>query len=114
MTAISNRWFVIPQQRYVQNRQEERHRRYLWLLLGVRRRLWPAQRVVSAAFAAYAPRRPDAWARARQAEQRFEAFMAHSPAVGFIKDSAGRHCYVNQAFVEIFGAPADNNSGQDG
>ncbi|MEO8368113.1 MAG: response regulator [Candidatus Solibacter sp.] len=113
LTEIGNRWFVIPQQRYVQTRQEERHRRYLWLLLGVTAvgfgllNAWYLRRSLRMRREAKA-----AWAHARQAERRFEAFMAHSPAVGFIKDADGRHCYVNPAFVDIFGGPADRLLGK--
>jgi PAS domain S-box-containing protein len=44
----------------------------------------------------------EALKRAWQAEDRFEAFMAHSPAVAFIKDSEGRYRYVNRAFTAHF------------
>lgn len=39
----------------------------------------------------------------RESEARFHAFMAHSPAVSFIKDSAGRHLYINPTFERVFG-----------
>lgn len=39
----------------------------------------------------------------RESEERFQAFMTHSPAVSFIKDSAGRHLYVNPTFERLFG-----------
>ena len=39
----------------------------------------------------------------RESEARFQAFMAHSPAVSFIKDSVGRHLYINPTFERLFG-----------
>ncbi|MEK9142030.1 MAG: PAS domain S-box protein [Nitrospirota bacterium] len=39
----------------------------------------------------------------RESEARFQAFMTHSPAVSFIKDSAGRHLYINPTFERLFG-----------
>ncbi|NJN70248.1 MAG: PAS domain S-box protein, partial [Nitrospira sp.] len=38
----------------------------------------------------------------RDSEERFQAFMAHSPAVSFIKNSAGHHLYVNPTFERLF------------
>src|SRR5450759_1912252 len=45
----------------------------------------------------------EAWARARQAELRFEAFMAHTPAVALIKDDSGRIVYANNALLKLCG-----------
>lgn len=39
----------------------------------------------------------------RESEARFQAFMTHNPAVSFIKDSAGRHLYINLTFERLFG-----------
>jgi PAS domain S-box-containing protein len=40
----------------------------------------------------------------QESQARFTTFMNHSPAVAFIKDSDGRLCYTNPAFVEAFGS----------
>jgi PAS domain-containing protein len=39
----------------------------------------------------------------RESEERFKAFMDHSPAIAFIKDEQGRYIYVNRPFEEQFG-----------
>jgi PAS domain S-box-containing protein len=39
----------------------------------------------------------------RESERRFEAFMANSPTLAFIKDADGRFLYVNRRFLEIVG-----------
>lgn len=39
----------------------------------------------------------------RESEERFKAFMEHSPTIAFIKDDAGRYMYVNKPFEEQFG-----------
>lgn len=39
----------------------------------------------------------------KESESRFQAFMHHSPTVTFIKDSVGRHVYVNSQFERQFG-----------
>ncbi|HVS36853.1 MAG TPA: PAS domain-containing protein [Gemmataceae bacterium] len=39
----------------------------------------------------------------RESEERFQAFMDHSPAVAFMKDEAGRYVYVNRAFEQRYG-----------
>ncbi|MBU6398747.1 MAG: PAS domain S-box protein [Verrucomicrobia bacterium] len=38
----------------------------------------------------------------RESEERFSSFMAHSPAVAWIKDEAGRYLYVNSLFERVF------------
>jgi PAS domain S-box-containing protein len=47
--------------------------------------------------------RKRAEAALRESEERFKAFMEHSPTVAFIKDAAGRYIYVNKPFEEHFG-----------
>ncbi len=47
--------------------------------------------------------RKRAEAALRESEERFKAFMAHSPTVAFIKDDEGRYMYVNHPFEEQFG-----------
>ena len=42
----------------------------------------------------------------RESEERFNAFMQHSPAVKFIKDAEGRMVYVNRAAEEVWGIRA--------
>jgi PAS domain-containing protein len=49
--------------------------------------------------------------RARQAEQRFEAFMANFPAVAFIKDCEVRYRFVNEAFAAHFQRTAEEIHG---
>jgi PAS domain S-box-containing protein len=39
----------------------------------------------------------------RESEERFQAFMDHSPTIAFIKDDEGRYVYVNRPFEEQFG-----------
>lgn len=41
-----------------------------------------------------------------QAEERFRAFMDHTPAVAFMKDREGRYVYANRTWHETFGHPA--------
>ena len=48
----------------------------------------------------------------RESEARFHAFMTHSPAVSFIKDSAGRHLYINPTFERLFGVSLDEIRGK--
>ncbi|HET7464861.1 MAG TPA: PAS domain S-box protein, partial [Longimicrobium sp.] len=38
----------------------------------------------------------------RDSEERFNAFMDHSPVVAFVKDAAGRYIYVNAGFERHF------------
>ena len=38
----------------------------------------------------------------RESEERFQAFMNHSPAVAYIKDEAGRYVYINKIFADRF------------
>jgi PAS domain S-box-containing protein len=37
----------------------------------------------------------------RESEERFQAFMNHSPTVAFLKDTAGRYIYGNDAFQKL-------------
>lgn len=39
---------------------------------------------------------------------RFDAFMAYSPATGFVKDKDGRLLYVNKMFTDVFGHDKDH------
>jgi len=113
MTAIANRWFALPQQRYVQQRLAERQRYLLGLLLA-------ACVPLPAAFSFWHYRRTlrirhtaeQAWTRAVEAERRFEIFMAHTPAISFIKDAAGRMIYVNHAFLRFHGFTAAQSIGR--
>ncbi len=43
--------------------------------------------------------------RLRASEERFRAFMDHSPAMAFIKDAAGRFIYVNEPLAKRFDRP---------
>ncbi len=43
----------------------------------------------------------------RESEERFRAFMNHSPAIAFVKDQAGVYLYANQAFERALGLEAD-------
>ncbi len=46
--------------------------------------------------------RKRAEAALRESEERFQAFMNHSPAVAFIKDAEGRYVYINKIFADRF------------
>lgn len=103
MTAYANRWFVMPQQRYLQEKVARRDRNRLigvFTLAGVILlilNVWHSRRMIAMRRAAERAR-----ADAHQAETRFNEFMRHTPAVTFIKDSAGRWVYVNDAFGRSF------------
>ncbi|MEO8354000.1 MAG: PAS domain S-box protein, partial [Chthoniobacteraceae bacterium] len=43
----------------------------------------------------------------RESEDRFKAFMDHSPTIAFIKDDEGRYIYVNKPLEEQFGVEFD-------
>ena len=43
----------------------------------------------------------------RESEERFRAFMNHSPAIAFVKDQAGRYLYANAAFERCLALDAD-------
>jgi PAS domain S-box-containing protein len=103
---IANRWVLLPQQRYLQQRLIERDRWYLgslyalgFLLVGLSARFW---------WRARALRRDAgrAWRAVRDAERRFETFMAHSPAVAMLKDAHGRILYANGAIERARSGPA--------
>jgi two-component system, sensor histidine kinase and response regulator len=49
---------------------------------------------------------------AREGEERFQAFLRHSPAVAFIKDAQGRYLYVSQPMERWFGLPAEKLCGK--
>jgi two-component system, sensor histidine kinase and response regulator len=51
--------------------------------------------------------RKRAEAALRESEDRFKAFMDHSPTIAFIKDDTGRYLYVNKPFEEQFGVDFD-------
>ena len=57
--------------------------------------------------------RKAAEAAEREAEERFRAFMDHSPAVAFMKDEHGRYVYFNRPFAERFGATPETWLGRD-
>ncbi len=112
LTTLANRWFALPQQRYAQERLAQRQRMELGLVFAI-------AAMLLAAFSFWHYRRTlrmrrtaeQAWSRTLQAESRFETFMAHTPAVSFIKDSAGRIVYVNEAFVRFHGVSAAHATG---
>ena len=47
--------------------------------------------------------RQRAEAALRESEERFQAFMNHSPAMAYIKDAEGRYVYINKIFADRFG-----------
>ena len=104
LTTLANQWFALPQQRYVRDRLAERQRRHLRLLYAAAALLFSLLSLwyIRRGFGMRHPARK-AWARARQAEVRFEAFMAHTPAVALIKDDSGRIIYANNALLEFRG-----------
>lgn len=48
----------------------------------------------------------------RASQERFNAFMDHSPALAFMKDAAGRFVYVNDPFVRHFKRPLSEYLGR--
>jgi PAS domain S-box-containing protein len=104
LTALANLWFALPQQRYVRDRLAEHHQRQIHLLYAAGALLfallilWYGRRGFRMRRAAR-----QAWARARQAELRFEAFMAYTPAMALIKDESGRVIYANNALLKSRG-----------
>ena len=104
LTALANQWFALPQQRYVRDRLTERQQRQLRLLYAAGAvlfsllSLWYGRRGFQMRRTAR-----EAWARAQQAELRFDAFMANTPAAAFIKDGSGRIRYANQAMQKFCG-----------
>ncbi|HEV2446227.1 MAG TPA: response regulator, partial [Candidatus Sulfopaludibacter sp.] len=103
LTEYSNRWFVLPQQRFVQQKLAQRgYYRLIGLfalgtLVVVALNLWHTRRVLGMRHAA-----ETALARARQAEEWFQQFLAHTPAVNLVKDSDGTLRYANEAFAKTF------------
>jgi PAS domain S-box-containing protein len=48
----------------------------------------------------------------RQSDERFALFMQNLPGLAWIKDSAGRYLYINQAAEEVFGVSRELLSGK--
>lgn len=46
--------------------------------------------------------------RLRQSEERFRAFMNHSPSYIFAKDMAGRYILANRSYLDLFGYSAED------
>jgi len=65
--------------------------------LGLRRELGERQRAQDAR---------------RAAEERFDAFMEHSPMIAFVKDTGGRYLYVNAEFARRFNTTPDEAVGR--
>ncbi len=113
MTAIANRWFALPQQRYVQQRLAGRQRYLLGLLFAacvlllIAFTFWHYRRTLRIRHTA-----EHAWTRAVEAERRFETFMAHTPAISFIKEASGRIIYVNDAFLRFHARTAAQSIGR--
>jgi PAS domain S-box-containing protein len=49
----------------------------------------------------------------RESEQRFEAFMDHSPTLCFIKDDQGRMLFINSVMAKAFGVSYDDMVGKN-
>jgi PAS domain S-box-containing protein len=49
----------------------------------------------------------------RESEQRFEAFMDHSPTLCFIKDDQGRMLFINRVMAKAFGVPFEEMVGKN-
>jgi PAS domain S-box-containing protein len=112
VSEMANQWFFMPQQRYVRQRLVERQRWYLGmlyaagvLLLFLSVRFWRQARALRS-------QAEQGWKLADEARLRFEAFMAHSPAVSVVKDGEGRFLYVNRAYEQVFGVTAAEVVGQ--
>ncbi|MCX6626377.1 MAG: response regulator [Candidatus Solibacter sp.] len=106
LTTLANQWFALPQQRYVRDRLAERQQRQL-------NRLYALGAILFSLLSLWYGRRGflmrrtarEAWARARQAELRFEAFMSNTPAAALIKDDTGRILYANKAMLNLCELP---------
>ncbi len=48
----------------------------------------------------------------RESEERFQAFMNHSPAGAYIKDAEGRYVYINKIFADRFSVSMENFIGK--
>ena len=113
LTELSNRWFVMPQQRYAATELANAQRNRLAavfiagaiVLIGLSAWYW--RRTLDMRRAAMA-----AWIQAKEAEDRFDAFMSNTPVCQFIKDFQGRYTYVNQAFTRQFGLSGDECYGR--
>ena len=51
--------------------------------------------------------------RLRESEQRFKAFMDHSPTLCFIKDDEGRMLFINRVMSKTFGVPFEEMVGKN-
>jgi PAS domain S-box-containing protein len=49
----------------------------------------------------------------RESEERFQAFMGHSPTLCFIKDEQGRIVFINPAMADAFGVKIDEMVGRN-
>jgi len=49
----------------------------------------------------------------RESEQRFEAFMDHSPTLCFIKDDLGRMLFINRVMAKAFGVSVEEMVGKN-
>ncbi|MEO8597979.1 MAG: PAS domain S-box protein [Candidatus Solibacter sp.] len=113
IAEISNRWFAIAQQGSARVRLEKQQRRYRWILSGlallgfVLLNAWHLRRSLGMRREAR-----EAWERARHSEQRFETFMANSPAVAFIKDSEGHYRFANPTFAGLMGRAVEEVHGK--
>jgi PAS domain S-box-containing protein len=56
--------------------------------------------------------RKRAEAALRESEERFQAFMNHSPAIAFIKDDQGRYVYINKVFADRFSLSMEDLMGK--
>ncbi len=56
--------------------------------------------------------RKRAEAALRESEERFQAFMNHSPAAAYIKDAEGRYVYINKIFADRFGISMEDLIGK--
>ena len=50
--------------------------------------------------------------RLRESEERFSAFMRHSPAIAWLKDAQGRYVYVSESFEKQAGVPLKECQGK--
>ena len=90
---------------------ESRHRRKDGTTFPVEVRIRPFDRdgeTMGLSIARDITRRRQAEAARREADERFRAFMDHTPALAWINDEAGTTQFVNAAWTRAFGhSPAD-------
>ncbi|HEX8295976.1 MAG TPA: PAS domain S-box protein, partial [Chthoniobacteraceae bacterium] len=98
------------------------HRRFQWLQCRANGEQFPTEisltpvevqgrRVLMSVWRDLSERK-QAEAALRESEERFQAFMDHSPTVAFIKDEEGRYVFMNKPMEQQFGVSFEELKGQ--